>query len=365
LRLSHFEVLQPICPHCRLERSQNNALQLATIIKQDNDTILEGILHCSDQGCQLEYPIIDGIPIIFPDIRNYLSENLFHIACRDNLSEAIESMLGDAVGPATFFDSTRQHLSTYAWDHYGDLAPPTETDKTPAQETPGSVMHCMETGLTLIGNNIRSPAIDIGCAAGRTTFELAALTDDLVLGVDLNFSMLRVAQGILNTGMARYPLRRLGVVYDLLEYEVNLEHTDQVDFWACNAMALPFSEDAFNLATGLNVLDSVTSPRDLLAAMGAILSPGGQAIISTPYDWSPAATPIEAWIGGHSQRGLEHGAGEPFLRTLLTPGAHPQSVENLKIVGEVSDHPWCVRIHDRSSATYNVHIIAAESIKQA
>ena len=362
MRLLHFEALQPICPHCRLERNQENPLLLAKVIKRDEGSIFEGILHCSDQSCQLEYPIIDGIPIIVPGIRNYISEHLFHITARDNLSESTESILGDAVGPGTFFDSTRQHLSTYACDHYGDLDPSVETRNTLAHETPGSVVHCLETGLQLIDNNIGSPLIDIGCAVGRTTFELAAKTDGPVLGIDLNFSMLRVAQRILNTGVARYPLRRLGVVYNQQEYEVKFENTDQVDFWACDALALPFTENTFRLATGLNVLDSVTSPRDLLATLGSVVSPGGNAILATPYDWSPAATPIEAWIGGHSQRGPGHGAGEPFLKTLLTPGAHPQSVENLRIVGEITDHPWCVRIHDRSTTTYNVHIVAVKAI---
>ena len=56
---------------------------------------------------------------------------------------------------------------------------------------------------------------------------------------------------------------------------------------------------------------------------------GGDAIITTPYDWSDAATPLEQWLGGHSQRGGVQGDSAAMLRSLLTPGGHPQSVQGL------------------------------------
>ena len=130
----------------------------------------------------------------------------------------------------------------------------------------------------------------------------------------------------------------------------------------CDALALPFVPGSFGLAVGLNVLDCVASPRDFLESLSGLLRPGGSALLSTPYDWSPAATPFEAWIGGHSQRGPDGGASEPFLRTLLTFGAHPQSVRGLKITGEIERQPWHVRLHERSGVDYDVHIVAAESV---
>jgi hypothetical protein len=47
---------------------------------------------------------------------------------------------------------------------------------------------------------------------------------------------------------------------------------------------------------------------------------------------------------------------------LLTPGAHPQAVDGLKIVAELPDLPWQVRIHDRSTIQYRVHAIVAKAI---
>lgn len=324
--------------------------------------MFEGLLHCADPECLLEYPIMDGIPLLIPNIRSYMADNLNHLTARHDLSDTIESMLGDGAGPGTLFDATRQHLSTYAWDSYGDLDPDEQQgDGRSRGEPPGAVVRCLHAGLQLLKHEVSPPIIDIGCAVGRTTFELGAKYDGLVLGIDLNFSMLQLASRIHRTGSVRYPRRRVGVVYDRREYSTPFAGASNVDFWACDASALPFSDQTFGFAVGLNVLDCANSPHTVLASIGQSLAAGGQTLLSTPYDWSQVATPLESWIGGHSQRGPGSGASEPLLRSLLTPGQHPQSIDGLSIIGEIADFPWHARMHERSSVSYSVHVIAAEA----
>ena len=357
MRRLHFETLRPVCPRCRAENGKFASLVLASVERESSDDVLEGTLHCSDSGCQMEYPIIDGIPLLLPRVRTYISDNLLHIAARDDLSETTESLIGDGVGPGTHFDATRQHLSTYAWDHYADLDP-----TAPKPElAPGSVARCLESGLSLVDEGLAGPVIDIGCSVGRGAFALAERYEGPVLGVDLNFSMLRLARRVQESGIVRYPLRRVGIVYDRRKFEVRFTHKERVDFWACDALSLPFPDDTFGLVVGLNILDCVTSPRDLLEMLARILRPAGCAVLSTPYDWSPGATPVEAWIGGHSQRGSGHGASEPFVKSLLTPGAHPQSIHGLRMTGEIEEFPWNARIHDRSTMAYKVHLVVAKA----
>jgi hypothetical protein len=84
-----------------------------------------------------------------------------------------------------------------------------------------------------------------------------------------------------------------------------------------------------------------------------VLRPGGTAIIATPYDWSPSATAVEQWLGGHSQRGAQRGASEPVLRRLL-------SEAGLEIVSEQPSIPWRLRLHDRSTMEYSVHVVVAK-----
>ena len=59
-------------------------------------------------------------------------------------------------------------------------------------------------------------------------------------------------------------------------------------------------EDVCDLGlVGLNVLDCVASPREMLAGVVDALRPGGSLVLSTPYDWSPSATPAQTcWSAG-------------------------------------------------------------------
>jgi SAM-dependent methyltransferase len=301
-----------------------------------------------------EYPIIDGVPIIVADLRNYVSQNIIPILSRSDLSETMESLLGDCCGPGSAFDSYRQHLSTYAFDHYGDLDP-TESKDSPV--LPGSVLDLLKQGLTGFDNKVDGPAIDMGCAVGRTSFELAKTFDDLVLGVDLNFAMLRAAALILREGRVAYPKRRVGIAFDRREFPATLEGTSKVDFWACDATCLPFANDSFSLAASLNVIDCVQSPYDHLKELARVLKSGGGALLSAPYDWNVGATPVESWLGGHSQRSENRGSSEIMLRSLLAGGTHPFAVEELELVSEAEALPWNLRLHHRSTMQYQVHLL--------
>ena len=156
--------------------------------------------------------------------------------------------------------------------------------------------------------------------------------------------------------MVRYPRRCVGMVYERREFPVDLPDMDKVDFWACDATALPFPEDAFALAASLNVLDCVQNPYEHLQSIARVLEPGGNAILSTPYDWSASATPVEYWLGGHSQRSETRGSSEAVLESLLG-GTHPQALGQIEVISQVKDLPWAVRVHDRSSVNYDVHML--------
>ena len=354
MRRGHLEALRPVCPVCRAAGDEN-VLALAAVLRDKDGFIVEGMLRCPNSACQREVPILDGIPFLIANLRGYVAGAIDQINARRDLDPMMESLLGDCCGPGSSYDVTRQHLSTYTWDHYGDLDP-----EETGEPRPGSVLRVLERGLELAGDLPEGPILDLGCAVGRSTFALAGGGDRLVLGVDLSFPMLQVASEALRRGRVRYPRRRVGIVYDRRELPVLFEGLEEVDFWACDAADLPFPAGTFAAVVGLNVLDCVASPHGLLASLPRLLKPGGKAVLSTPYDWSAAATPLEAWLGGHSQRGENRGASEPVLRALLTPGAHPASIEGLRIVAEDRDLPWRVRLHERSSVEYRVDLVVVE-----
>ncbi len=355
MRLRHFEALRPVCPVCRAENEPGAPLRIASVAREEAGHIIEGSLHCTNANCLREYPILDGIPLIIANIRQYVADNILAITGRRDLGEAAETMLGDCTGPGSIFDITRQHLSSYTWDHYAEFDP----QESASEPRPGSMARTLRTGLKMAGTIPDGPLIDAGCSVGRSTFELAARSTGLVLGVDLNFPMLRLASEILRHGTVRYPRRRVGLVYDRREFPVSFANADNVDFWACDVTALPFADATFALAASMNVLDCISSPREMLLSIARVLPPSGKVVLCCPYDWSSSATPIEHWLGGHSQRSPSAGSSEASLRTLLTPGAHASSLSCLAMTSEVEHVPWHVRLHDRSTMTYSCHLLTA------
>ncbi|HEV2392430.1 MAG TPA: methyltransferase domain-containing protein [Verrucomicrobiae bacterium] len=356
MRLRHFETLRPVCPVCRGAGHGDFPLRIAQVCRERQGDVLEGVLHCGNTDCRREYPIIDGIPLLIGNLRQYVADNFGLISMRRDISPLIESILGDCCGPGSAFDQTRQQISSYVWEHYGDLDPGFAT----GEFKPGSMMESLQAGLELAATLQAGPIIDLGCSVGRSSLALAEAGSELVLGVDLNYPMLRFASEVLHEGTVRYPLRRAGLVYERREFATRFAHPEQVDFWACDATALPLPADTFALAVNLNVLDCVSSPRELLVSIGRLLKEGGKAILTCPYDWSPTATALEAWVGGHSQRGPLGGSCEAVLRALLTPGAHPGSLTTLKLVAEREKLPWRLRLHDRSTMNYEVHLVIAQ-----
>ncbi|MCP4345748.1 MAG: methyltransferase domain-containing protein [Desulfobacterales bacterium] len=337
-----------------MQASHESPLEIRSVFDEGGGDILEGILICPNPQCLSEYPVIDGIPVIVADLRAYISHNLVPILARTDLTDQVESLLGDCCGPGSVFDMQRQHMSIYAFDHYGDLDPEQPDN---AQSSPGAVLRLLEKGLKAAGNPVAGPVLDVGCSVGRTSFALAHALDAPVLGVDLNFDMLRTARRVLHKGVVRYPMRREGIVYDRREFPAAFEKAGMVDFWACDATMLPFASETFGLGVSLNVLDCVSSPYEHLQSLSRILMPDAHAVISTPYDWSASATPVESWLGGHSQRSEMHGASQAMLRSLLTQGSHPMSAENLEPISEFEAVPWSVRVHDRCVMQYFVHMI--------
>jgi SAM-dependent methyltransferase/uncharacterized protein YbaR (Trm112 family) len=358
LRRRHFEAFAPICPSCAAHGRGGHPLAIAHVAEETDGDVVGGTLQCTLPACRHEFPIVDGIPVIVPNLAAFLSERATEILLRADLDPVVESLVGDALGQGSWFDIARQTLSTYGWDGWADQDPlEIVADDGPR---PGTVRRCLARLLDAVPAGVVRRALDLGCAAGRSSWDLAEHHPEaLVLGVDINLALLRLARGALS-GTVSYPRRRIGIVYDQRIFPVPSGCGDRIDFWACDALAPPFAAGAADLAVALNLLDCVAEPARLLAQLVASVRPGGRILLATPYDWSTRATPIETWIGGHSQRADHAGAAEPFLLTLLTEHAHPSSIAGVRILAETAAWPWQTRLHDRASVAYRCHLLALE-----
>lgn len=324
------------------------------------DDVVAGTLVCGDPVCRAEYPIVDGIPIVLANLQQHLGERAVELLLRDDLDPRTLSLIGDALGPDSWLDVIRQTVSTYAWDAFAARDP--QEPGGVAVPRPGAAGRCLHALLALLpgwGVQHARRVLDLGCGAGGTTFECAAtMPDALVLGIDGNLALMRLARRAALHGEVHYGRRRVGLVYDDRRFAVALPGAERVDFWVCDAAALPFRDQSADLVVGLNLLDCLPDPVAFLHAAAALLQPGGALLLATPFDWAARATPAAHWIGGHSQRGVGDGAAEPLLASLLTPGAHPRAVETLAMAGS-DDVAWHTRLHDRAAVMYRSFLVAA------
>ncbi len=327
MRREHLEHLRPICPACR-----EGELGLGTVAREDGDDVLEGVLVCG--RCTREHPIVDGIPVVVADLMSWAAHQMDSVLRRDDLHPMTESLLGDAAGPGGGYDRERSNLSGYGHAHWGG-------------EGAYPVLHGTAAGL--LDAPPAGPWLDLGCAVGRGTFELAR-TCELAVGIDLSFGMLRVAERARRTGRAVFPLRRVGIVYDRAEVEIPDVPAERMSFWCCDVGVLPFPDGVFAGALSLNVLDCAAAPVAHLTEMRRVLAGDGHALLSTPYDWSAAATPFEQWIGGHSQRAEHAGSGADLLRAYLPKAG-------FAIEAERDGVPWSVYANERSRVQYDLHLL--------
>ncbi|MEL6061740.1 MULTISPECIES: methyltransferase domain-containing protein [unclassified Methylobacterium] len=338
MRRLHFDALKPICPTCR-----RDALVLEPGAQATSNAVVSGVLRCLDPDCGERFPIIAGVPILVPDVRGWLSANLPLVLAGDVEDAAVEAVISAAVGPDSAHNITRAQQSRYAHDHYGDLF---EGEPDGAEPPPGHARHCLAEVLRHLGIG-RGPRLDLGCAAGRTSFDLAASHDAPVLGVDLNWPLLRIGRGILDRGLLRYPLRHGGDAYERRETYHFPPEADRVDFWIADAQALPFAENTFRLVVALNVLDCVPDPARLVAEVSRVTRPGGDVAFATSLDRAPQATLPFASL-----------EGPDALATMIAAANHDTvGAKPLRPTGPPRDLAWSVDPQDAGAIAYRSRLM--------
>ena len=225
-----------------------------------------------------------------------------------------------ADAPAIQHDShyeTDKLLSEYAEFHYGDEY----------FGVPNFPKALAELAIAAMGGKPARKALDLGCASGRGTFELARHFDD-VTGID--FSARFIGQGVqlAGQGMLRYTLtdegdlvfykeRTLtGLGLDTVKHKVKFYQGD-----ACNLKAL-FT--GYDLILAANLIDRLYDPAKLLTTIHARLNLGGLLLIASPYTWLEEHTKREAWVGGFKRDGESFGTLDGLKEIL---GSHFKMIQ--------------------------------------
>lgn len=191
-----------------------------------------------------------------------------------------------------------QTLSEYLIFHYGtdDQLLPYGFGPKPALGFPvRCVRHLLAQGAASDRGQAVEQAYDLGCAVGRSTFELGHVARN-VKGVDLSSAFIGAARTLLDQGRLETEILVEGEITERLEVtapEVAAE--TMISFEVGNAVALAQELPPADIVLAANLLCRLPTPKAFLMSMARLLKPGGQLLLVTPFTWLEAFTPRSAW----------------------------------------------------------------------
>lgn len=147
-------------------------------------------------------------------------------------------------------------------------------------------------------------ALDLGCAVGRSSFELARHFDT-VTGLDLSKRFIDSAKLLQQKGEQDYFLRdqgELGSTAKARLADFGLENlAGKVSFAVADACNLTEEYSGYDLIFAGNLIDRLEDPKAFLGRIHKHLAENGVLVISSPYTLMEKYTPRENWIGGYDK----------------------------------------------------------------
>ena len=191
---------------------------------------------------------------------------------------------------------TDKIISEYAEFHYGDSI----------YGVPNFTQALANIAISAMQGKPAHKALDLGCASGRATFELAKHFDH-VTGIDFSVRLIESGVHMAEAGELHYTLVDEG---QLVSYktrtlvELGLDKLKgKVEFLQGDACNLKPILTNFDLILAANLIDRLYSPKKFLSEVHERLNIGGVLLIASPYTWLEEHTKREEWLGGFKKNG--------------------------------------------------------------
>lgn len=189
---------------------------------------------------------------------------------------------------------TQRLLDEYLLFHYG-----TDDEVLPWAQGPRDALGFARRTVVELLDSSRLPpkarALDLGCAVGRSAFELSALCQEVV-AIDFSQTFIEAARSLAAGGtMAYRRLDEAGMSSDLVARVPPSLPRDRVRFEKGDAMDLPQDLGAFDVVHAANLLCRLPDPLKLLGRLPDLVRPGGQLLLTTPCTWLEEFTPRGHW----------------------------------------------------------------------
>jgi len=197
--------------------------------------------------------------------------------------------------PSSHYETDRL-ISEYIEFHYG----------SEYYGVPNFPKTLAELAIAAMGDKPAGHALDLGCATGRASFELARHFDH-VIGIDFSARFIGVGTQLIEQGRVRYTLVDEGELVSHKECTL-AEHglaevANKVEFFQGDACNLKPLFTGYDLILAANLIDRLYSPTRFLETVHQRLKPGGLLMLTSPYTWLEEHTKREEWIGGFKKDG--------------------------------------------------------------
>lgn len=202
---------------------------------------------------------------------------------------------------------SKRYLDEYLLFHYG-----ADNEVMPWEFGPREALGFGLRTIAYFQRGERARALDLGCAVGRSTFELTR-TNREVVGIDFSAAFIDAARRLAAGETIPYDRHEEG--HQSVRLTARLPagvHPDRARFEVGDAMNLPRDFGRFDRVHAANLLCRLPEPRRLLARLPDLVAPGGELVIATPCSWLAEFTPPDNWPPGSTLTWLEHELAAAF-----------------------------------------------------
>jgi putative 4-mercaptohistidine N1-methyltranferase len=159
-----------------------------------------------------------------------------------------------------------------------------------------------------------SRALELGCAVGRSAFELSRSAAEVV-AIDYSRAFITAAQTM--QGEGRCEIERLEEGHRRERLTVRLPEEvelapERITFEQGDARHLRDDLGSFERVLAANLLCRLSEPQRLLDRLPELVAPGGELILTTPCTWLEEFTPPERWPQGSTREWLIEQLAGPF-----------------------------------------------------
>lgn len=145
----------------------------------------------------------------------------------------------------------------------------------------------------LLPEGVGGRALDVGCATGRSSFELSKTFDE-VIGIDFSKTFVGAAEALRTHGTLRYQATVEGrLTRSLAAAPPAGSRPERVRFEHGDAMDLRENLGAFDVVHAANLVCRLPEPMRFLRRLPDLVKPGGVLLLATPCTWLAEFTPPE------------------------------------------------------------------------